>query len=103
MLLLPKPKRMLLGYRLRTYLTSITLGLVIVFSLHGSSAADTAQNTVSPALDITFGLIALLIAYLLQTDRDRRLRERRQRRSETKKDKGPPKWQQFLARGSARS
>jgi Sap, sulfolipid-1-addressing protein len=103
MLLLPKPKRMLLGYLLGAYVTSITLGLVIVFSLHGSSAADTAQNTVSPAVDVTLGLIALLIAYLLQTDRDQRLRERRQRRKEAKKDKGPPKWQQFLGRGSARS
>lgn len=103
MLLLPSPKKMLLGYLLGAYVTSITLGLVIVFSLQGSSAVSTAQDTLAPSVDIALGLIALLIAYLLQTERDQRLRERRQKRKGAKKDKGTPKWQQFLGRGSARS
>ena len=37
MLLLPNPKRLMFGYLLGAYLTSITLGLVIVFSLNDSS------------------------------------------------------------------
>src|SRR4051812_37974969 len=50
MLVLPSPKRLLLGYLLGAMLTSISLGLVIVFTLSGSSTAtSTAQHTVNPA------------------------------------------------------
>ena len=43
MMLLPNPKRLMLGYLLGAYLTSITAGLLIVFSLHGSASEGTAQ------------------------------------------------------------
>jgi hypothetical protein len=102
MLLLPRPKRMLLGYLLGAYVTSISFGLVIVFSLQDSSAVSTARDTVSPAVDIALGLLALLIAWVLQTEQDRRLRARRQR-GKASKDNEPPRWQQVLGRGSARS
>src|SRR5947208_2493094 len=52
MLLLDRPKRLMLGYLLGAYLTSITLGLVIVFSLSDSATANTTQSTVSPAVNI---------------------------------------------------
>ncbi|MBV8944511.1 MAG: hypothetical protein JOZ95_03770, partial [Solirubrobacterales bacterium] len=48
MLLMPKPKRLMAGYLLGAYLTSITLGLLIVFSLHGSSTESSSKHTVSP-------------------------------------------------------
>jgi len=38
MMLLPNPKRLMLGYLLGALMTSITLGLVIIFSLEGSDA-----------------------------------------------------------------
>ena len=47
MLLLPNPKRLMLGYVLGAYTTSITLGLLIVFSLHGSSTESTSKHTIS--------------------------------------------------------
>jgi hypothetical protein len=50
MLLLDKPARLMLGYLLGAYITSITLGLIIVFSLSGSSASNTTENTISPAV-----------------------------------------------------
>ena len=59
MLLLPSPKKLMLGYLLGAYMTSITLGLVIVFSLSNSSASNTTENTISPAVDIALGAIAL--------------------------------------------
>ena len=49
MMILPNPRRLMLGYLLGALLTSITLGLIIVFSLNDSSAVSTTQNTVSPA------------------------------------------------------
>src|SRR5436190_3789043 len=59
MLLLPNPKRLMLGYLLGAYLTSITLGLIVVFSLDGSSAASTSKHTISPLEDVVVGLILL--------------------------------------------
>ena len=71
-------------------MTSLTLGFLIVFSLEGSSSAtSTAQNTVNPAADLVLGLILLIVAFVLHTDRDARLQERRQRRKAAKEPKGP--------------
>ena len=74
MLLLDKPARLMLGYLLGAYMTSITLGLVIVFSLSNSSATNTTENTISPAVDIGLGAIALAVAFVLYTGRHERLR-----------------------------
>ena len=103
MLLLDKPARLMTGYLLGAYMTSITVGLVIVFSFSNSSTTNTTQNTLSPAVDIGLGAIALAIAFVLQTGRDQRLRERRRERQEAKPDKGPPRWQRELSKGSART
>ncbi|MFZ0377415.1 MAG: hypothetical protein WAL38_06260, partial [Solirubrobacteraceae bacterium] len=51
MLLLPNPKRLMLGYLLGAYTTSITLGLLIVFSLNGSGTESTSKRTISPVED----------------------------------------------------
>ena len=103
MLLLDKPARLMLGYLLGAYMTSITLGLIIVFSLTNTSASNTTENTISPAVDIGLGAIALAVAFVLHTGRHERLRERRQARKEAKPDKGPPKWQRELSKGSPRT
>ena len=89
------------------YLTSIGLGLAIVFALQESSAVSTSQNTISPAADIVLGALALLIAFVLATDRDRGLRERKARRKREKQgeDDGDEKESlplRLLGRGSPR-
>jgi Sap, sulfolipid-1-addressing protein len=103
MLLLERPTRLMLGYLLGAYMTSITLGLVIVFSLSNSSTTNTTQNTISPAVDIALGAILLAIAFVLATGRDEGFRERRRERKAAKPDKGPPRWQRELSKGSART
>lgn len=102
MLLTPNPKRLLFGYLLGAYTTSITLGLVIVFSLEGSSAVSTSKNTISPAQDIAIGLVLLLVALVLGTGRDTPLRERRQGRRQAAGGARQPWSQRMLGRGSAR-
>ena len=102
MLLLPNPERLLIGYLLGALFTSITLGLVIVFTLDGTSAAKTTQNTLSPAANLTLGGIALVIAYVLATGRDQQRKERREQKKAAKEPSGPPRWQRFLERGTAR-
>ena len=103
MLLLDKPSRLMLGYLLGAYMTSITLGLVIVFSLSNSSTTNTTKKTISPAVDIALGAIALAVAFVLYTGRHERLTERRQARKAAKPDKVPPRWQRELSKGSART
>jgi hypothetical protein len=102
MLLLPNPKRLLIGYLLGAMLTSISLGLVIVFSLEDSSFADTAKNTLSPAADFALGVILLAIALVLATGRDQERKARREQKKAAKGPSGPPRWQRFMARGTAR-
>jgi Sap, sulfolipid-1-addressing protein len=108
MLFLPSPKRLLLGYLAGALLVSLSIGFVIVFVVHDSSATNTARGTVSPSIDIAFGLILLLVAYVLHAGHDQRLKERR-RQGKAAKDgggepveKGPSKVEQLLGRGSAR-
>jgi hypothetical protein len=84
MLLLPNPKRLMLGYVLGAYTTSITLGLVIVFSLHGSSTESTSKHTIGPVEDIVIGLLLLLIAWILRTGRDQPFQERRRQKKDAK-------------------
>jgi hypothetical protein len=103
MLMLDRPTRLMLGYLIGAYMTSITLGLVIVFSLSNSSATSTTENTISPAVDIGLGAIALAISFVLYTGRHERIQERRRARKEAKPDKGPPRWQQQLSKGSPRT
>jgi hypothetical protein len=103
MLLLPSPSKLMLGYLLGAYVTSITLGLVIVFSLSNSSASNTTENTLSPAVDIALGGLALLVVWILATGRHERFAERRKARKAAKPDKGPPRWQRELSKGSART
>jgi Sap, sulfolipid-1-addressing protein len=100
MMLLPNPKRLMLGYLLGALMTSITLGLVIVFSLEGSDVVRTTENTLSPAATMTLGGIALAAAFVVGTGRHQAAAERRRAR---KRDKGPPRWQRALGRGSART
>jgi hypothetical protein len=84
MLLLPSPKRLMVGYLLGAYMTSITLGLVIVFTLSSSSATSSAKHTISPVEDIVVGLLMAAIAFVLATGRDQPFQERRQVKKDAK-------------------
>src|SRR5689334_15213520 len=100
MLLLPNPKWLMLGYLLGAMMTSITLGLVIVFVLEGSSLTSTTKRTISPGVDLALGGLALTLALVLGTGRDRRVAERRARR---RRGAQPPRWQRTLRSGTART
>lgn len=103
MLLVPRSKSLMLSYLLGAYTTAITVGLVIVFTLQGSSFANTAKRTVSPSEQIAVGAILLLVAFILQTKRDAPARERRRRRKEAKaraSEAREPWAERMLGRGS---
>jgi hypothetical protein len=100
MLLSKNAKRLMLGYLLGAYTTSIGLGLVIVFAIPGSGATTTSRTTISPALDVALGLIALVIALAVHRGPSERLEARREKRKQAKEQKGPPRWQRELDKGS---
>jgi hypothetical protein len=103
MLFTENPKRLLLGYLAGALLVSLTIGFVIVFVVHDSAATETAQNSLSPSMDIALGAIFLLVAYVLGSGRDERLKERRKEKKGTSDaEKGASKVEQLLGRGDAR-
>lgn len=107
MLLTPNPKRLMFGYLLGAYVTSISVGLAIVFALHDSDAVSTSKRTIGPGQDLVIGVLLLIIAFVLGTDRDAALRERRARRKQAKLEKkGGEKKEalplRLLGRGSPR-
>jgi Sap, sulfolipid-1-addressing protein len=102
MMLLPNPVRLMLGYLLGALLTSVTLGLLIISALEGSDAVATTKNTLSPAATLALGCIALTGAVVVGTNRRVGKRGDRPAREDKKKEKGPPRWQRALGRGSAR-
>jgi hypothetical protein len=77
MMLLPKPRQLMVGYLLGAYTTSLTLGLLIVYALNHSKFTGTTKHTVSPGEDIGVGLLCLAIAYVLRTGLDRPFHQRR--------------------------
>ncbi len=84
MLLLPNPKRLMAGYLLGAYTTSITLGLVIVFSLQSSSTENTSKSTIGPVEDLVIGVLLAALAFVLATGRDRPFQERRRVKKDAK-------------------
>ena len=105
MMLLPEPKRLITGYLLGAYLTSIGLGLAIVFSFHQSSGVESSKKTLSPLEDLVFGAILAIVGWALLSGRVAQLKESRRRRKEAKhgpaehKESLPEK---LLGRGSMR-
>ncbi len=102
MLLLPHPKRLMLGYLLGAFAISIPLGLVIVFTLSNTSTIHTAQRALSPAVDIALGVVAFVLARVMGSDRTEHAIEHR-RQEKAQRDKPPPRWQRAMSKGSART
>ena len=99
MLLLPSPRKLMLGYLLGAWMTSLTLGLIIVFAASDSSAVSTTQNTIAPAVDLALGAILLIVSWTLATGWNERRKDRRAAKKAPKEDKGPPRWQRELSKG----
>jgi hypothetical protein len=102
MLLLPNPKRLMLGYLAGAFTTGIVVGIAIVEWLSDSGAVSQTKHTVSPGVNFAFGLIALTAAYVIQSGR---MARRRARKREELGDtpKKTPRWQEALSGGSART
>jgi hypothetical protein len=101
MLLLPNPKRLMIGYLLGAYLTSITLGLLIVFELEGTETIGSAKRTLSPLADLVIGALLITAGMVLK---DRRMKARSERKKAAKEAKGKKESipERLLGRGDPR-
>jgi len=102
MLLLPNPKRLMIGYLLGAYLTSITVGLLIVFELHNAAGVSTAKRTLSPIEDLVIGALLIVAGLVLKGQRMEARKERRRARKEAKGPKKQSLPERLLGRGDAR-
>jgi len=95
----PRPQRLLAAYLFGGMLTSIAVGMAIVRSLHGLAVLSGPSPAADPIVNFTVGLLALIVAYVLATDRDARLEERRRERRAARPERDP--WsQRVLDRGT---
>ncbi len=104
MLLAAEPRRLMFGYLLGAMVTSIGLGLAIVYLLEGSDFVETAEKTINPAISIALGLLALALAALLASGADARLRngagKLRMAKAGRHKPSRPPRWRRALDSGT---
>jgi len=98
----PSPRNLLLAYVLGGLFVSIAAGLAIVAALNAGDVVGSSDHTVNPAVNIAGGLAALFVAWIMLTDRDRQLRERRARKKAAKADGRDPWSRRILERDSMR-
>ncbi|MFX6040859.1 hypothetical protein ABTE96_23070, partial [Acinetobacter baumannii] len=58
---------------------------------------------ISPVVDIALGALALVIAFVVWRGHVANMRERRREKKAATPDKGPPRWQRELSKGSPRT
>ncbi|HET7054310.1 MAG TPA: GAP family protein [Solirubrobacterales bacterium] len=98
----PNPRRLLASYMAGAMTMSVGTGLALVFGLSSSGIASGGDDRFGPGLDVAIGLIALASFWILLTERDRAMRERRERRRRSKPaiEQREPLSRRVLSRGS---
>ncbi len=97
----PNPRRLLAAYFCGGMLASLTVGFLVVTALNSGNTVGGSDHTVGPAVDFVIAAFALLLVYVLLTDRDRALREHHARKKEHRETEGGVPWsQRVLSRNS---
>jgi thiol:disulfide interchange protein len=65
------PVKILVWFLLGGLLTTVTVGIAVVFALQGASFMSGSKPTVDPAVDITIGLLSLIGSFVLLRKGDR--------------------------------
>ena len=92
----------MLGYLAGAVTTSVIVGIAIVEWLHNSNVVGTTKHSLAPGIDVALGLIVLLAAFVIQSGRVARARERRADKRAGKAKK-TPRWQEALGGGTPRT
>ncbi|HEX6762403.1 MAG TPA: GAP family protein [Gaiellaceae bacterium] len=102
MLLLPSPKKLMLGYLAGAMTTGIIVGIAIVEWLNDSHGVSTTKHTIAPSIDFALGVIALIGAWVIWRGHVERAAARRKAKK-ADKPKKTPLWQQKLSQGTPRT
>lgn len=95
----PNPRRLLLAYLLGGMLASVAIGVAIVSALNESQLLAGPSPAADPIVNFTVGALALIVAYVLATDRDAPLEQRRRQRRASRPPRDP--WsERVLNRGN---
>ncbi len=98
----PNPRRLLLAYLLGGMLASIAVGFAVVLALSESQLLTGSSPAADPIVNFTVGALALIVAYVLATDRDANFEERRRKRRASRPPRDP--WsERILSRETSRS
>jgi thiol:disulfide interchange protein len=89
----PRPVILLSVFLAAALLTTVSIGLVVVFALRGSSLFSGSRPTFGPIVDLVVGIAALLVAYLVR-------RGRPAHETARSKPDGPSWTERTLARGA---
>lgn len=103
----PRPVRLLSAYVIGSFLTSALVGIAIVIGLTATSLVAPSRRAANPIFDISIGVVILLSAAWLHSERSAALRRRAvERRAQRKAQKTatrgqkPSRSAQILNRGS---
>lgn len=105
MMLLPEPRKLITGYLLGAYLTSIGLGMAIVFSLHDSAGVESSKKTLSPIEDLVLGAILVIAGWVVLSGRASAMKQHRREHKEEKHGPAEAKEslpERLLGKGSMR-
>ena len=61
----PHPVRLLVSFLAAAMLTTMTVGLVVIYALQGTALVSRSRDSFDPAAQITVGSIAILVAILV--------------------------------------
>src|SRR4249920_932250 len=82
MLAAPRPLPLLGAYLAGGVITTVALGIAILYLLDRSGAVSSSnEKTTSPVVDIVVGTLAVAVAWAMATGRDQRVRDRPKRRA----------------------
>lgn len=94
-----QPQRLLLGFLAGGLLTTITVGLVIVFLLSDSSIVNQSRSKTNPIVDFTVGGLCLLVAWAARRREQHRPLHPKPKKPKKPKREGPSRTERALERG----
>jgi Sap-like sulfolipid-1-addressing protein len=95
----PHPVRLLASFTAGGLLTTVGVGLVVVYALQGTSLVTTSRHTTDPAVELVVGCLAVVTGVVLMRVRLPRLALKTEPRREKEK-KGPGLVERVVARGA---
>jgi len=94
-----RPQRLLLGFLAGGLLTTITVGLLVVFLLSDSAIVNQSRSKTNPIVDFTVGVLALLVAWAARRRELRRPLQAKPKKPKKPKREGPSRTERALERG----